>query len=205
MIRPVQRGWGRAVVIGIGVVMAGAVACGGGAREDTRPADPARPAIVKAPPVVLPSDTAKPDTMEAHRLRMGALTPQILNTYTIVTGGMAFRNPRLLASVYAPNAELVLGDSTYRGSKAIADGLIAMGRRISVSDWGRQSRVLSSLPDSIYVDSGTYVLRGAGPGNSPREEFGNYVARWRHVGGPAPWVLLRDEIKPFPPSKKARS
>ncbi len=172
--------------------------------EPSRPPDPARPAVVKAPRVVLPSDTAKPDTMADHRQRMSELSRQLLEPYAAITAGIVYRDRRLLTGIYAPLAELTLGDSTYKGISGVADGLVGMGQRSGLTDWQRQSRVLSSHADSIYVDSGYYVMRSARAGGATHEEKGTYVSTWRHLGGPTPWVLLRDEITPGPARKRKR-
>lgn len=188
------------VLLLVGSLVVGAIGCG--KPRDAVRDDPNRPAVVQAPPVVLPSDTAKPDTMMNHRERMSQLSRELLEPYATISAGIVFRDRRLLTGVYAPLAELTLDDSLYKGTTNIADALIAMGQRSGLTDWQRHSRVLSSHVDSIYVDSGYYAMRAARPGGVKREETGSYVSTWRHLGGPTPWVLLKDQIKAAAPAKK---
>lgn len=183
---------------GLVALAAGTLAVAGcKARDsDSAAADPSRPAVVKAPPVVLPSDTAKPDTMPDHIQRMADLSRQLAEPYALIAFGAVNADRRLLTSFYGPEAVFALGDSTYKGMTAVVDALIDMGRRTGLADWSRQSWILTGHPDSIYVDSGAYVMQARRPGGTARESRGTYVATWRHLGGPTPWVLLRDELKP---------
>ncbi len=175
-------------------------ACAGGESPDT--SDPNRPAVVKGPPVILPSDTAKPDTMPAYRERMQSLSGELASQYALVGAGMGFRDPALLRAVYAPDAVVVMGDSTFSGIERIAAGLIEMGRRSGMSELNRSTRSFNGKGDSIYVDSGFYIMRAERPGGTAREERGSYVSTWRHLGGPQPWVLRRDELRPSSPATR---
>ena len=178
------------------IALVGVLSTLGCKSRDSAAADPARPAVVKAPPIILPSDTAKPDTMMNHIQRMADLSRQLAEPYALIAFGAVNADRRLLASFYAPEAVFSLGDSTYRGMTAVVNAVVDMGRRTGLADWNRQSWRLTGHPDSIYVDSGTYVMQARRSGGPARASHGIYVATWRHLGGPTPWVLLRDELKP---------
>jgi hypothetical protein len=188
-------------VLGITALALGALGPVGCKARDSA-ADPSRPAVVKAPPVILPSDTAKPDTMASHMERMARLSRELAEPYALIAFGAVNGDRRLLSTIYAPDAVFVLGDSAHRGLASVVDAVIAVGRQTGLADWTRQSRVLTGHSDSTYVDSGFYVMRARRQGGPSRESRGTYVATWRHLGGPTPWVLLRDELKPGGKAKR---
>lgn len=159
-------------------------------------ADPSRPAVVKAPPLVLPSDTMKPDTTTSHRDRMQALSRELVQPYALMAAAAVWGDRRMLGSFYAPDGVLKFDDSTFTGRDRVVEALVSRGRLAGLAEWNRQSRVLTGHPDSVYVDSGSYVMVAKRPGAKDRTERGLYVATWRHQGGDNPWILLRDEIKP---------
>ena len=178
------------------VALLGAVAISACAGKDAASSDPSRPAVVKAPQVILPSDTAKPDTMPEHRARSTALSSELSVQYATLSASMIMGDRRTLTSFYSPQAQLRFHDSTSSGVTAVANRLIDVARRSGLTTWVRQSRVLTGHPDSIYVDSGIYVMQAKRPGGPGRVDRGTYVSEWRHLGGPVPWVLRRDEISP---------
>ncbi len=185
-----------AVVRGLVVVALGTLGAGSCTARDSSAADPSRPAVVKAPPLILPSDTAKPDTMADHIQRMAELARQLAEPYALIAFGAVNADRRLLTSFYGPDAVFTLDDSTYRGLTAVVNAIVDMGQRTGLAEWNRQSWRLTGHQDSIYVDSGYYTMQARRPGGRTRESRGTYVATWRHIGGPTPWVLLRDELKP---------
>lgn len=172
------------------------------AREAERKKDPNMPAVVQGPKIVLPSDTAHPDTMQDHKDRMAVLARQVQEPYALIGAAIGFSDTRLFGSIFAPDAVFIFGDSTYTGVEHITKALIDMGRRSGLTEVNRVSRAFNGEGDSIYVDSGDYLMRAQRPGGAKREEGGTYVSTWRHLGPPAGWVLRRDEIRPFPPAKK---
>jgi hypothetical protein len=175
------------------VAFALAAACNG---KSDAPASADRPAVVQAPPVILPSDTAKPDTTAQHLEKMASLMRELSQPYALISAGIIFGDRRMVTSFYAPQAEVTIADSTYKGVTDVANALVAFGRRSGMTEWNRAPWRLTGKPDSIYIDSGYYVMTAQRPGGPKHQERGTYVATWRHIGGPDPWVLLKDHIVP---------
>lgn len=175
------------------------VACSPG--TDAAKTDPNRPAVVQAPPVVLPSDTAKPDTMPAYRERMEAAQRELATDYAMISATAILQDARTLAGEYAPDAVLKLGGSTYTGQAQVVNALIEFMRRSSVKDLQRRSYSLNAV-DSVYTDSGVYAMLSQRTGGAPVEERGTYVSVWRLRSGTPRWELRRDEIMPAAPAKK---
>lgn len=171
------------------------------ARDAGRKTDPNLPAVVQGPKLILASDTAHPDTLRDHRSRMSALSNELGEPYSLIAAAINFGDPRLLATIYSPDAVFAFGDSTYAGVLNVSRALVDMGRRSGLTDFVRMSRSLTGHPDSIYVDSGEYVMHAKRPGGVMRTERGTYAATWRHLGPPSGWVLRRDVLKPLPAPK----
>jgi len=181
------------------VCLAAIAACT--SQDDARKVDPNIPAVVQAPPIILPSDTAKPDTMPAYQARMKSARIELLPEYGFITAGAAFGDYGMLASIYSPDATLSVGDSTYVGGTRIAAALVDFFRRYSVSDLTRQPGTVNAV-DSVYTDSGRYEIvskRGIQPAVTER---GGYVAKWRLLPRDPRWSLLSDEFTPDSPAKK---
>jgi len=188
--------------LGLQLIVVSAVAlaaCSPG--SDEAKTDPNRPAVVQAPPVVLPSDTMKPDTMPAYRERMAAVQRELASEYALISATAILGDLRTLATEYAQGAVLKLGDSTYTGRTQVADALTDFMRRASVKDMQRQSYVLTTV-DSVYTDSGVYAVLAQRAGGKPAEERGTYVSVWRMLPGTRRWELRRDELTPAPPAKR---
>ena len=79
-------------------------ACGKpGARAGSADAD--APAVVKAPPPLLPADTAKkvvPPLIQDDQLREQL---QLSRLYALAGAGLSFIDPKLITGTYAPDAQ----------------------------------------------------------------------------------------------------
>jgi hypothetical protein len=182
----------------LAILCCSAAACG----RKAKPADAAdAPAVVKLPPLVLPSDTTKPDTMQARAEKVQAARTVLAQNYALLGAAIVFGDRRTIASMYAPEAILATPDSTYRGPVGIANALAAIGPPKSLRDFRRTSLTFR-LVDSTVVDSGTYVAVSARKGADSVVERGSYLARWRMHPPPMNWALTNDRL--FHPAKKAK-
>jgi hypothetical protein len=171
-------------------------ACG---KPDARAnaADPNAPAVVKAPPPVLPADTAKkeiPPLIPDDQLRM-----QLSRLYAFAGAGLSFTDPKLIAAAYAPAAQLTTPNGTFTGTQAILKEYQSFGMDGSVKDFQRQPGT-PRIVDSTVVDSGVYAVtrqRGA----ATITETGPYAAEWRIHPPPMDWVITKDHL--YPTKKKA--
>lgn len=169
---------------------------------DASKADPNKPAVIQVPPVVLTSDTAKPDTMPAHRARMEAAAGDLRAEYSIMITAAMMNDRRMVGSMVAPNAVVRLADTTLTGRDAIVNGLVDFTLRTSLRDMQRYSRAIHAA-GTTYTDSGSYVLTSQRGIAKPREERGTYVSVWnRGDGSEARWQMLRDELTPDSQAKK---
>ncbi len=173
------------------------IACG---KPDARAnaADPNAPAVVKAPPPILPADTAKkpppppliPD--DEVRTKLGTL-------YALAGAGLSFVDPKLIRAAYAPDAQLTTPNGTFTGVQAILKEYQSFGMDGSVKDFQRQS-AKAKIIDSTVVDSGLYrVTRQRG--GAKTTEVGAYAANWRIHPAPMDWVMTKDHL--YPATKKA--
>lgn len=167
-----------------------AAACGAEQAKN----DPNRPAVVEAPPIVLPSDTAKVDSMPAFRERVAQLTAELAREYALLGAAMVLDDRRMIAAPYADGAILTIGDSSYTGKTAISFALADFARRNSLKDMTRTTRAIATV-DSTVVDSGSYIVRGQRPGGALEQSTGRYIAVWLHHADNQ-WVLRRDSIMP---------
>ena len=161
----------------------------------------AAPAVVTLPPPILPSDTAKPDTMPAHVEKMNRARSATTEGYAVLGAAIVFGDRRMIASFYSPEATLTTPDSTYRGLVAIANALAVLGPPKSLRSFDRRSLV-TTIVDSTVVDSGTYVAVAGRKGADSTIERGAFLTRWRMHPPPMHWVMTSDRL--FGPSKKAR-
>lgn len=124
--------------------------------------------------------------------------------YSLVTAMMVNKDGRSIVGMYAPDAVLVLPDSTIRNAPAIAAQWVQLAQAKSMADFQRTSQGMSVIDDSTLADSGSYlmVLR-----RTPKDsvlERGRYRALWRARLGSGSWVMLEDHILPAASKKSAR-
>lgn len=169
--------------------------------DDARKVDPNLPAVVHGPPIILPSDTARPDTMPEYRERMEAAQRELIPQYSVLGAAAVFGDRRMLASIYSPGATLRLSDSTYTGGTSVVTALADFFRRSAITDMVRQSNATNAV-DSIYTDSGSYLLVSKRAGAAESLERGQYVAKWRLLPRDPRWLLLSDELTPDSPTKR---
>jgi hypothetical protein len=195
----------RAKRILIALVLGGSaslVACGKG--DGTSKQDPNRPAVVKLPPPILPSDTAHPDTMGTYRERMDQLKQRLLPWYALVGATAVYGDRRTILQFYSTDATLRLGNTTFTGAVEIANGLVELAKRNSVKEFERMSRVVNAT-DSVAVDSGSYTILSRRQGGMASDQRGTYVSTWkRRPGGDPDWVIRHDVLTPTStkPAKK---
>ena len=173
------------------VVVAGA--CSPSGKAD----DPNKPALVKGPPVVLPSDTLKPDTVGAARANLDAARIELTQNYAVLSAAAIFGDQRMLNSMYAPNAVLLMSDSTFNGAAAAAAEMAALARRISMTEMQRAPLATTLLPDSVVSDSGSYVITSKRGAQNAVVQRGVYSARWRMHAPGTPWTLMADRLIPL--------
>jgi hypothetical protein len=160
-------------------------------------ADANSPAVVKAPPPLLPADTAKkfvPPVVEDDQLRM-----QLSRLYALAGAGLSFVDPKLITGAYAPAAVLTTPNGTFTGTQAILKEYQSFGMDGSVKDFQRQPGK-TKLVDSTVVDSGVYAVTRQ-RGGATTTEIGAYAAEWRIHAPPMDWVMTKDHL--YPAKKKA--
>lgn len=172
-------------------------ACGKPA--DQAKADPNAPAVVKAPPPVLASDTMKKEVPPVVSEDIARQT--VLRDYALVGAGLAFRDSKLLMSFYAPDAELTTPNGTFTGKAGIIKEYESIGMDATVSEFQRQSMVLR-IVDSTVVDSGVYTAVKKGNRGTTTSETGAYASVWRIHPPPMDWVMSKDHL--YLPKKKAK-
>jgi hypothetical protein len=176
-------------------------ACG---KQNAQANDPNAPAVVKAPPVVLASDTAKkPDPLvitedDAHR--------RLLAEYSLVAAAITLGDRKLIAEKYASGGRVITSDTTFVGSAAISNGLGRLGAAKSLRDFQRSPRV-TRVVDSTVVDSGTYAMISKRPGSESVIERGSYATVWQIRPAPLDWFMIEDHLfrdSAKKPAKKAK-
>jgi hypothetical protein len=175
-------------------LLLGLVACGN-KPGSAKMSDPNAPAVVRLPPPVLPSDTAKPDTMAEHTQKIALVRSHLMSDYATLGASIAFGDRRVIASFYAPEAVLVTPDGTRIGVPDIATTLASLGRSRSIQRFDRTPIDIRVI-DSTVVDSGRYVSVSKRAGADSVFERGSYVSTWRIHQAPLNWVLKRDELRP---------
>ena len=156
-------------------------------------ADPNTPAVVKVPPVILQSDTARPETVPVVSMQDARLT--LSRDYALLGAGLAFVDPRLIQGAYSPTAEFTTPNGKFTGNAEILKEYQSFGMDGSVKDFQRVSAAMKVV-DSTVVDSGTYtVLRKRTPGDST-VEHGVHASIWRIHPAPMAWVMTRDRLYP---------
>ncbi len=163
-------------------------ACGKqGARANA--SDPNAPAVVKAPPVVLASDTAKNKAEPV--VEQDVAINIVSRNYALAGAAFSMLDPKLIVAAYDPYAEVTTPNGTFTGITAILKELKSFGMDGSVKEFNRQSLVLK-IVDSTVVDSGYYqVIRKSARSDSTVER-GAYAAEWRiHPGH---WLMTKDHL-----------
>lgn len=171
------------------------------AKPDARAnaADPNTPAVVKAPPVVLPSDTASkvvPPVISTDDARF-----KVSQNYALLGAGFTFIDPRLITAAYAPDAVLTTPNGTFTGPDAILNEYKSFGMDGSLKEFSRQSAVLKVI-DSTVVDSGRFTVVRARSKTDSTVEHGSYSSVWRIQAPPAQWVMTRDHLYQLPKQKR---
>lgn len=187
--------------VALAVLCCSATACDRTPKPANATAAADAPAVVKLPPPILPSDTAKPDTMPAHVEKLNRVRSSTTEGYAVLGAAIVFGDRRMIASLYSPEATLTTPDSTYRGLVAIANALAALGPPKSLRSFDRRSLV-TTIVDSMVVDSGAYVAVSGRKGADSTIERGSFLTRWRMHPPPMHWVMTSDRL--FLPTKKVK-
>jgi hypothetical protein len=153
--------------------------------------DPNAPAVVKLPPPILPSDTAKKPVIPVVTAQDAAMA--LSQRYALLGAGFAFADPQLVREAYAPAAQLTTPNGTFTGQTSIVKELSSLGTSGSVKDFQRTSRVMKVV-DSTVVDSGTFTIVRRRPGADSVVEHGFYSSEWRIHPPPALWTMTRDHL-----------
>jgi hypothetical protein len=176
------------------------IVCGACGKPDARAnaADPNAPAVVKAPPPLLPADTAKkpppPPLIPDDEVRT-----KLSTLYALAGAGLSFVDPRLITAAYAPEAQLTTPNGTFTGTQAILKEYRSFAMDGSVKDFQRQS-ARAKIVDSTVVDTGAYAVTRQ-HGGATTTEVGAYAAEWRIHAPPMEWVMTKDHL--YPAKKKA--
>jgi hypothetical protein len=159
-------------------------------------ADPNTPAVVKAPPPLLPADTVKKEIPPL--VPDDQLHAKLSQLYALAGAGLSFVDPKLIGAAYAPAAELTTPNGTFTGTQAIIKEYQSFGMDGSVKDFQRQSGI-TKIVDSTVVDSGVYAVTRQRGGTTTTEQ-GAYAAEWRIHPPPMEWVMTKDHL--YPAKKK---
>ena len=128
-------------------------------------ADPNTPAVVRVPPPILASDTARKEvepvvTTDAARMTLS-------RNYALLGAGLSFIDPKLLAAAYAPAAELTTPNGKFTGQAAILKEYQSFG----------------------MDGSGTYTVVRKRDRADFTVERGAYASVWRILSPPMEWVM----------------
>lgn len=122
--------------------------------------------------------------------------------YALVTAMMVNQDARSIVGMYAPDAILVLPDSTVRNAPAIAARWVQLAQATSMADFQRSSLGMSVIDDSTLADSGSYLMTVKRTPKDSAIQRGRYQALWRARPGTGSWVMLEDRIIPAAAGKK---
>ena len=169
-------------------------------KPDTRAntADPNAPAVVKAPPPLLPADTAKKEVPSVVSMDQARFT--LSRNYALLGASFSFLDPKLQVAAYSPTAELTTPNGTFIGTTAILKEYRSFGMDGSVKSFERRS-ALTKIVDSTVVDSGTYTVVRARTRTDSTVEHGAYASVWRIHPQPMDWVMSRDHLYPVTKTK----
>ncbi len=115
--------------------------------------------------------------------------------YALLTAMMVNKDGRSIVGMYAPDAVLVLPDSTVHNAPAIAAQWVQLAQARSMVDFQRTSQGMSVIDDSTLADSGSYLMVLKRTPTDSVMERGSYQALWRARTNPGEWILLEDHIK----------
>ena len=122
--------------------------------------------------------------------------------YSLVTAMMVRADARSIVGMYAPDATLILPDTTVRNAPAIAAHWVTLAKGKSMNDFARSSLATTTLDDSTLADSGSYIMILKRTPKDSVIERGLYTSRWRARPGIGTWVMLEDHIIPAADRKK---
>jgi hypothetical protein len=167
--------------------------------------DPGAPAVVQAPRVTVPLDTIgrtapSRDPAPSGNLALDDARRTISSNFAVLGAAIIFGDPRTIASSYAPDAEVITPDTTYKGIAAIVNGLGRLASGKSLREFERRS-LASRIVDSTVVDSGVYVVTTKRTGADSVLERGHYATTWRMLPAPRDWVITRDHLYRDAPKK----
>lgn len=161
---------------------------------DPKATDPNAPAVVKAPPVILPSDTAKKPDPNAVSMEYAKVT--MARDFAVLAAAISFGDKQMIAAQYAPDATLITPIGSFQGKEAIVAQFAGMR---GLKNFQRLSRK-TSIVDSTVVDSGVYEIVLKRPGADSLAEQGTYASVWRVHPEPMEWVMTSDHL--YPSKKK---
>jgi len=173
-------------------------ACG---KPDARAkaADPNTPAVVRVPPPILASDTARKEAEPV--VSTDAARSMLSRNYALLGAGLSLIDPKLLAAAYAPAAELTTPNGKFTGQAAILKEYQSFGMDGSVKEFSRQSAKLK-IVDSTVADSGTYTVVRKRDRADSTVEHGAYASVWRIHPPPMEWVMTQDHLHPVTKKKR---
>ena len=170
-------------------------ACGKpGARANA--ADPNTPAVVKAPPVILPGDTVKKVATTVVSMQTAKTTTA--RNYALLGAAISFGDQQMIGAQYAPNATLTTAAGNTVGNAAIVHVFKELK---GLKDFTRVSRV-TTIADSTVIDSGTYTIVLKRAGADSTVERGSYSSVWRIQPEPIEWFMSRDHLYSAPRKAK---
>jgi hypothetical protein len=185
-------------------MLLGALSCLGSAcsapKAEPRTAakDPGAPAVVQAAPVIVPADTlGKPRPQSAATLSDARRT--VASDFAVLGAAITYGDLRMIATVFAPDAEVITPDTTYRGIPAIVNGFSRLAAGRSLREFQRTS-LTAKMVDSTVIDSGVYVVKTKRAGADSLLEKGRYATVWRIMPAPRDWLITRDHL--YPDGKK---
>lgn len=181
-----------------------AAACGGKAKPD--PKSPAlEPAVVSIPSDLperkLDTSAAKPKSTVIPEAP-AAREAELRSSYSVMAAMIAHQDARMLMGLFAPDARLVMPDSTYSGSMTVARAYLSRIQTKTLAGFQRTSVGTRVLDDSTLADSGTFLMTFRRTAKDSTLERGIYATRWRVRPGVGTWVILEDMLNPASATKK---
>lgn len=158
-------------------------------------ADPNAPAIVQLPKFVPPglATPAAAADQEKTGLHADDASRTIAVNYSVLGAAMVNGDARTVGTFFAPDAEMVTPDATYRGAEAIAKEFAGMGKAKSLRDFSRRS-LRTEVSGTTVADSGEYVILTMRTGADSLLERGRYASTWRVNPAPQSWVMTKDRL-----------